>query len=77
MNSINVKIALSAILVLAASAAQANDYLGHRDKKALGLDSYATVHRVAPASPASGAWDSAGQPTGPTCPLLEGYPDCH
>jgi hypothetical protein len=73
---INVKIALSAILVLAASAAQANDYLGHRDRRAPGMTSYAAVHRVAPASPAWSAWDSTGQPTDPMCPLLEGYPDC-
>jgi hypothetical protein len=74
---INVKIALSAILVLTASAAQANDYLGHRHGKAAGLNSYATVHRGAAASPAWSAWDSARQPTGSMCPLLEGYPDCH
>jgi hypothetical protein len=77
MNSINMKIALSAIVVLAASAAQANDYLAHRDGKAPGLNSYATVHRLAPTPPAWSAWDPASQPTDPTCPEIEGYPGCH
>jgi hypothetical protein len=74
---INVKLALSAILVLTASVAQANDYPGHRHRKAAGLNRHATVHRVAPASPAWRAWDSATQPTDSMCPQLEGYPDCH
>ena len=77
MNGINVKIALSAILVLTASAAQASDYLGHRNRNAPGLNSYATVRRGAATSPAWSTWDSAKQPTGTMCPLLEGYPDCH
>jgi hypothetical protein len=71
-----VKIALSAALVLAASAAVANDGPGDRQRRAPGLDSYASAHRIAPAPTASSAWDSASKPTSPNCPLLEGYPDC-
>ena len=71
------KIALSAALLLAASAAWANDGLGHGQTRAPGLDRYAMVHRIVSASPSSIAWDSVGQPTGSMCPLLEGYPDCH
>jgi hypothetical protein len=70
------KIALAAALVLAASAALANDGLGHRQRRAPGLDSYASADRVAPAPTAPSAWDSASKPTSSNCPLLEGYPDC-
>jgi hypothetical protein len=77
MNLINAMTAVLAVLVLTASAAQANDYLHHGDSKAPGLNSYAMVHRVAFASPSSSVWDSTGQPSGPLCSTLEGYPDCH
>jgi len=77
MSRINVKIALSAILVLTASAARANDYLSRPHWKASSLQSFAAVHRVAPTSPGWSAWGSPGQPTDPMCPPLEGYPDCH
>jgi hypothetical protein len=71
-----VKIALSAVLVLAASAAPANYRLDHREMRAPGLYSYGSAHRVAPAPTVSNARDSASQPTSSGCPLLEGYPDC-
>jgi hypothetical protein len=70
-------ILLSATVAAALCAATTFANAGHRHTKAPGLNSYAMVHRVAPASPGWSAWDSAGQPTSPMCPLLEGYPDCH
>jgi hypothetical protein len=70
-------ILLSAAVAAALFGATTFANAGHRHRQAPGLDSYAMVHRVAPASPGWSAWDSAEQPTGPMCPLLEGYPDCH
>jgi hypothetical protein len=70
-------ILLSTTVAAALCAATTFANADHRHGKAPGLDSYAMVHQVAPASPGWSAWDSAGQPTRPTCPLLEGYPDCH
>lgn len=77
MSSIKVKSALWVVLVLTASAAQANDNLGHRYGKAPDLKSYALVHQPAPTSPGWSGSDLAGQPTTYSCPQLEGYPDCH
>jgi hypothetical protein len=77
---INTKIAISALLVLAASSALASDHRGHRQSKELAWRSHARVRWLVPASTtwsAWGAWGLAREPTSSMCDTLEGYPDCH